>query len=123
MVVFEMIRPICASFPRCIPRQAARVAANRRGFRTTASSVEALLNATFRGKDEEGKGGIARAFAARRMEREEDRQIEKEEGGTKKGRVTRGREAAGALDGSPAGEKKWKTDIGEGESFSPNAPR
>lgn len=52
MVVFEMIRPICASFPRCNPRLAARVAANRRGFRTTASSVEALLNATFRGKDE-----------------------------------------------------------------------
>jgi len=52
-----MIRPICASFPRCtLPRRAARVAANRRGFRTTASSVEALLNATFRGKDETGEG-------------------------------------------------------------------
>lgn len=57
MVVFEMIRPICASFPRCTPpRRTARVAANRRGFRTTASSVEALLNATFRGKDEVGEG-------------------------------------------------------------------
>lgn len=60
MVVFEMIRPICASFPRCAPRVPrctgpARVAANRRGFRATASSVEALLNATFRGKDEVGE--------------------------------------------------------------------
>lgn len=63
MVVFEMIRPICASFPRCNPRLAARVAANRRGFRTTASSVEALLNATFRGKDEaaEGRGTRSRS--------------------------------------------------------------
>lgn len=56
VVVFEMIRPICASFPRCTLRPSAtRVAANRRGFRTTASSVEALLNATFRGKDEVGE--------------------------------------------------------------------
>lgn len=62
VVVFEMIRPICASFPRCTLRPSAtRVAANRRGFRTTASSVEALLNATFRGKDEVGeRGGGAR---------------------------------------------------------------
>lgn len=83
-----MIRPICASFPRCTPsRRAARVAANRRGFRTTASSVEALLNATFRGKDEVGEGEgeagrvkaregppPARPFAARRIKREEDRE-------------------------------------------------
>lgn len=76
-----MIRPICASFPRCTLRPSAtRVAANRRGFRTTASSVEALLNATFRGKDEVGEGekGGKGAFAARRMKREEDRQIRKE---------------------------------------------
>lgn len=82
VVVFEMIRPICASFPRCTLRPSAtRVAANRRGFRTTASSVEALLNATFRGKDEVGEGEKRErdgAFAARRMKREVDRQIRKE---------------------------------------------
>lgn len=112
VVVFEMIRPICASFPRCIPRLAARVAANRHGFRTTASSVEALLNATFRGKDEQGKGGNRARVCGEERKREE--------GGTKKGRVTRGRKGGSLLlsRGSPAGEKKWKTGIAEGESFS-----
>lgn len=86
-MVFEMIRPICASFPRCTLRPSVtRVAANRRGFRTTASSVEALLNATFRGKDEvevrereseRGARGTARLLA-RRMKREQDRQTDRQ---------------------------------------------
>lgn len=92
MVVFEMIRPICASFPRCIPPAPSRARSGKPAriphHRKQRGTVEALLNATFRGKDEVGDGEgaagcreearegprvFAFAFATRRMEREEDR--------------------------------------------------
>lgn len=79
VVVFEMIRPICASFPRCTPRRGkpARIPRHRKH---RGSPVECHI---FRRGWEERDSKTA--WEEDRGQREEKEREGEEEGGTKKG--------------------------------------
>lgn len=85
VVVFEMIRPICASFPRCTPPPPRRAPGRARSGKPAwiphhrkqrGSPVECHISRQRRSgrgcRSEKAREG-PRAFAARRMKREEDR--------------------------------------------------
>lgn len=120
-----MIRPICASFPRCTPRRGkpARIPHHRKHRR---SPVECHI--LRRGWKRKGRGERAWTRTGGRREEQgkrNERAALKKEGRETTGRRRMRRRGTGGRDGEEStstachrgDEKKWKTDIGKRESF------